>query len=150
MSVKPIPDGYHTVTPYLVVDGVDKVVAFAKQAFGAKEPFPAMKRPDGSIGHAEIQVGDSKIMLGGTMPGYPAMPAMLYLYVEDCDAWYKRAIAAGATSVMEPADQFYGDRNCGVKDVAGNQWWFATHKEDVPPEELGRRAEEAFKKRAQK
>ncbi|MGH7391952.1 MAG: VOC family protein [Candidatus Rokuibacteriota bacterium] len=140
MAVKKIPDGYHTVTPYLVVHGAAKVLDFAKQAFGAKE-VERMARPDGTIMHAEMKIGDSIVMMGEASSEHAPMPAMLHVYVDDADAIYKRALQAGATSVKEPADQFYGDRSGGVKDTAGNQWWIATHKEDVPPDEMKRRAE---------
>lgn len=140
MAVKPIPDGYHNVTPYLVVPGVARLIDFLKNAFGAQE-IERMTRPDGSVGHAEVRIGDSVVMMGEPAGEAPAMPATIYLYVEDTDAAYRRALEAGATSVMAPADQFYGDRNAGVKDPCGNQWWIATHVEDVPPEEMARRAE---------
>ncbi len=142
MPVKPIPDGYHAITPYLVVPGVAKVLAFVKQAFGAEETHPPMTKPDGTIMHVEVKIGDSRIMMGdasGSKSG--AMPAVLYLYVPDCDAVYRRALDAGATKISEPADQFYGDRHGGVMDSGGNQWWIATHKEDVSPEELLKRAQ---------
>ena len=139
MAVKPIPDGFHTVTPYLVVQGVSKLIDFLKQAFEAKE-IERHSRPDGSIMHAQVQIGDSMVMMGEAMGEFQPMPAMIYVYVNDTDAVYKRALQAGATSVMEPADQFYGDRNAGVKDQCGNQWWIATHIEDVSPEELAKRA----------
>lgn len=147
MAVKPIPEGYHAVTPYLVVQQADGVISFLKEAFGAEEIY-RMNRPDGTIGHAEVQLRDSRLMLGEAGEQWPAQPAVFYLYVEDVDAVYQRALAAGATSVMEPADQFYGDRHGGVKDVAGNQWWIATHVEDVPPDEMRRRSEEQFAKQA--
>jgi uncharacterized glyoxalase superfamily protein PhnB len=140
MAVKKIPDGYHTVTPYLVVHGAAQVLEFAVQAFGARE-VERMTRPDGTIMHAEMKIGDSIVMMGEASAEHPAMPAMLHVYVDDADTIYKRALQAGATSVREPADQFYGDRSGGVKDAAGNHWWIATHKEDVPPDELKRRAE---------
>jgi PhnB protein len=140
MAVKPIPDGYHSVTPYLVVQGVPKLLDFLRQAFGAQEVF-RMARPDGTIMHAEIRIGDSVVMMGEPMGDMAPMPGSLYLYVNDTDAIYQRALQAGATSVMEPMDQFYGDRSAGVKDAVGNHWWIATHKEDVPPEELAKRAE---------
>ena len=149
MAVKPIPDGYHTITPYLVVPGVAKFLEFLKQAFDAKEMFRSAS-PEGTVMHAEVRIGDSPVMMGEAMGEHKPMPSMLYLYVNDTDAWYKRALEAGATSVMEPADQFYGDRNAGVKDEWGNQWWMATHVEDVAPDELERRAQEAMKKRQQK
>ena len=139
MPVKPIPEGYHSVTPYLVVEGVAALIDFMKQAFGARE-IERMGRPDGTIQHAEVQIGDSMIMMGeATAPREP-MPTMLYLYVNDTDATYQRALKAGATSVQEPANQFYGDRNAGVKDRSGNFWYIGTHVEDVSPEEISRRA----------
>ncbi|HEX9305602.1 MAG TPA: VOC family protein [Thermoanaerobaculia bacterium] len=146
MAVKPIPEGLHTVTPYLVVSGVARLIDFLKQAFDATEMHRST-RPDGTIMHAQVRIGDSPIMMGEVWGEFPAKTASLYLYVEDCDALYKRALAAGAVSIMEPMDMFYGDRNGGVRDFAGNEWWIATHIEDVPPAELERRAEEAMKRR---
>ena len=140
MAVKPIPDGYHSVTPYLTIPGVAKLLDFLKQAFEAQE-LHRMPRPDGAIMHAEVRIGDSRLMMGEPMGGCQPMFGSLYLYVHDVDAVYKRALQAGATSTSEPADQFYGDRSAGIKDPVGNQWWIATHKEDVPPEEIVRRAE---------
>ena len=139
-NVKPIPDGYHTVTPYLVVQGVDELIAFLKQAFDAVET-ERLPGPDGKVGHGEVRIGDSVVMMGEASGEWKPMPGMIYLYVNDTDATYKRALEAGATSVMEPADQFYGDRNAGVKDASGNMWWIATRKENVSPEELRKRAE---------
>jgi len=149
MPVKPIPDGYHSVTPYLIVRGVARLIDFLKQAFEATETIPRMTRPDGTIMHAEIRIGDSAVMLGEPMGEFQPMPGSLYLYVSDTDATYRRALQAGATSTMEPADQFYGDRNAGVKDPQGNTWWIATRKEDVPPQELVRRAEARMKQRGE-
>ena len=146
MAVKPIPDGFHTVTPYLMVPGVSKLIDFLTQAFEAKE-LERMARPDGTIMHAQVRIGDSIVMMGEPVGEFKAMPAMVYLYVNDTDAVYKLAIQAGATSIMEPADQFYGDRNAGVKDRSGNLWWIATHKEDVAPEELAKRAEAYMKQK---
>jgi len=140
MAVKPIPDGYHSVTPYLTIPGVAKLLDFLKQAFEAQE-LHRMPRPDGAIMHAEVRIGDSRLMMGEPMGNAQPMFGSLYLYVHDVDAVYKRALQAGATSTSEPADQFYGDRSAGIKDPVGNQWWVATHKEDVPPEEIVRRAE---------
>jgi uncharacterized glyoxalase superfamily protein PhnB len=140
MAVKPIPDGYHSVTPYLTIPGVAKLLDFLKQAFEAQE-LHRMPRPDGAIMHAEVRIGDSRLMMGEPMGNAQPMFGSLYLYVHDVDAVYKRALQAGATSTSEPADQFYGDRSAGIKDPVGNQWWIATHKEDVPPEEIVRRAE---------
>lgn len=133
----PIPEGYRTVTPYLVVTNAAQLIEFLKQAFGAKQMF-RMDSPDGSIAHAEVTIGDSIVMLGQTTPDR-AMRAMLHLYVPDIDASYKSALAAGAVSVREPADQFYGDRSAGVRDAFGNEWWIATHVEDVSPKEMERR-----------
>ena len=144
MSVKPIPEGYHSITPYLVVPGVAKLIDFLKQAFDAKE-IHRMTTPDGMVMHAEVGIGDSRVMMGEAHGQWTAMPAMLYLYVEDCDAVYKRALEAGATSVREPADQFYGDRQGGVKDPSGNQWFIGTHIEDVAPDEMERRAKASMK-----
>ena len=140
MAVKPIPDGYHTVTPYLIVAGAAELIEFAKRAFGAKERFRS-SGPDGTIMHAEIQIGDSVVMVSDGSPDHPPKPAMLHLYVEDVDAVYRDALAAGGEPLREPEDQFYGDRSGGVRDAFGNQWWLATHVEDVSPEEMRRRQE---------
>ena len=144
-SVKSLPHGYHTITPYLAVQGAGKLLDFLKRTFDADE-VERLERPDGSVAHAEIRIGDSRVMIGD--PGDPAqaMPAMLYVYVSDADATYQRALAAGAVSLQAPADQFYGDRNAGVKDPFGNRWWMATHKEDVSPDEMKRRAAAQMKK----
>jgi PhnB protein len=139
MSTKPIPDGYHSVTPYLIVKGADQLIDFVTQAFGA-ELIERMARADGTIGHAEARIGDSVVMLSEARGEWKPMPASLYLYVPDTDATYRQALDAGGTSVMEPADQFYGDRNAGVRDPVGNLWWIGTHQEDVSREELERRA----------
>jgi len=139
MAVKPIPDGFHSVTPFLTVPGVAKLLDFLKQAFEAQE-LHRMPRPDGTIMHAEVRIGDSLVMMGEPMGSSQPMFGSLYLYVHDVDAVYQRALQAGATSTSEPADQFYGDRSAGIKDPVGNQWWIATHKEDVPLEEIARRA----------
>ena len=145
MTVKPIPDGYHSVIPYLVVQGAAALIDFLRQAFDATEKG-RHAWPDGSIMHAEVKIGDSVIMLGEARGEWKPMPASIYLYVNDADATFRKAIKAGAVSVMEPADQFYGDRHGGVKDTCGNLWWIATHIEEVPPEELQRRMEEYIKK----
>jgi PhnB protein len=141
MAVKPIPDGYHSVTPYLTVKGADKLLDFVKQAFAAEETFRS-SRADGSIGHAEVRIGGSIVMMGDASERWPPMPGAINLYVDDCDATYSRALKAGATSLQEPADQFYGDRTAGVRDPVGNVWWIATHVEDVSPEDMAKRAEE--------
>ena len=138
MAVKPIPDGFHTVTPYLLASGVPKLLDFLKNAFDA-EVTECMDAPDGTVMHAAVKIGDSFVMMGDPRGTSEPSHASLYLYVPDTDAVYKQAIEAGGTSVMEPADQFYGDRNAGVKDPVGNTWWIATHIEDVPPDELRKR-----------
>lgn len=143
-GVKPIPQGYHTVTPYLVVDGATKLIDFMTRAFQAKI-VDKMQGPDGKIGHADLMIGDSHIMLGDANQMAKAAPCSIYLYVEDADTVYRRAIEAGATSVNEPANQFYGDRSGCVKDFAGNTWWIASHVEDVPHDELMRRAQDSMK-----
>ncbi|MGA2904816.1 MAG: VOC family protein [Candidatus Korobacteraceae bacterium] len=147
MAVKPIPDGYHTVTPYLTVDDPGAVIDFLKKAFDAQETY-AMRDANGKVRHAEVKVGNSMLMLGGAQGEWTARPGNFYLYVEDVDAVYKKAIAAGGKSLSEPANQFYGDRHGGVQDSEGNTWWIATHIEDVSSEELERRAKEWEKKQA--
>ncbi|MEW6733941.1 MAG: VOC family protein [Acidobacteriota bacterium] len=142
--VDPIPEGYHTVTPYLTVQGVAKLIEFVKQAFEAKE-IERITQSDGTITHAEVRIGDSVVMMGEAKDPTAAMPSGIYLYVNDTDATYERALQAGATSLMQPTDTFYGDRNAGAKDPCGNHWWIATRKENISPEELAKRAE-AFMK----
>ena len=137
MAVSHSPKGYGTVTPYLVVKDAVKLIAFIKSVFGGKE-LHLMKGPDGRVVHAEMQIGDSKVMLGESPEG-KVMNALLTVYVPDCDAVYAKALAAGATSVREPADQFYGDRTGGFNDPLGNQWFVSTHIEDVSEEEMQRR-----------
>jgi uncharacterized glyoxalase superfamily protein PhnB len=122
----------------LVVSDAAKVMDFLLRAFGATERYK-MQGPDGSISHAEIQVGDSVVMLGQSPDQTRTTHAMLYLYVPDVDAVYEKAVAAGGISLREPTDQFYGDRSGAVKDPGGNEWWIATHKEDVSPQEMERR-----------
>lgn len=143
-QVKPVPEGYHTLTPHLIVQGAPKLLDFLKQAFDAKEKY-SLTGPNGAIMHAEVKIGDSMVMIGEAMGEWKAMPASIALYTDNADALYKRALEAGATSIREPADQFYGDRSGGVKDPAGNHWWIATHIEDVSPDELRKRAEEWIK-----
>jgi PhnB protein len=140
MAVKHIPEGYQAVTPYLVVQNASQLIDFLKRSFGAEEAGDRMTRPDGKVMHAEVRIGGAPIMLCEPMMNLQAAPASIYLYVEDVDAAYRRALEAGATSLMEPADQFYGDRSGGVKDSQGNIWWIGTHIEDVAPEELAKRA----------
>jgi uncharacterized glyoxalase superfamily protein PhnB len=144
-QVKPVPDGYHTLTPYLIVDGADKVISFMKDAFGAKAVFDPMMRPDGKIMHAEFKIGDSVMMIADSSERAKATTSMLHVYVPNVDAVYQKALKAGGTSVMEPADMFYGDRSGGVKDPAGNHWHIGTHVEDVSPADLKKRATEFMK-----
>lgn len=144
MAVKTIPEGYNSVTPYLIVEGAGKLIDFLKQVFGAEE-IERFATPDGKVGHAEVRIGNSMIMLGDAGGQWAATSTALYLYLNDVDAAYKSAIDAGATSLEEPADQFYGDRNAKVKDLFGNTWIIATHVEDVTPEELKARAAAAMK-----
>lgn len=141
MTVSPIPKGYHSVQPYLVVDNAKAVVEFCERAFDAVV-CDRHDTPDGGIAHADVLIGDSHVMIGQASGDWPALPTNLYVYVEDCDRVYATALEAGAESVMPPSDMFYGDRHGGVRDAQGNVWWIATHIEDVPPEELARRAAE--------
>lgn len=145
MSVKPIPDGYHTITPFLVVKDAAAFMEFLKKALSAQEIYRT-NSDDGTVMHAEMKIGDSMIMISEASEKFPARPGLFYLYVPDVDASYKQAIEAGAISEMEPALQFYGDRNAGVKDNFGNTWWLGTHVEDVSPEEMKRR-QDAMKKK---
>jgi PhnB protein len=140
MANKPVPEGYHSVTPYLVVSSPEKLLDFVKQAFGAEETV-RMDGPDGAIAHAEVRIGDSMVMLGGAAASGQEMPATIYLYVDDTDATYLRAVEAGATSTEEPNDAFYGDRRAAVRDEVGNIWYIATNIETVSPEEMAKRVE---------
>ncbi len=148
MACKPIPDGYHTITPYLIVKGAKDVMEFLTKAFDAKTMGEPMTTPDGAIRHAEMQVGNSRLMLSEATEAHKPMPVMLYLYVEDCDKAYASAIKAGGTSIREPETQFYGDRSGGVMDSAGNQWWVGSRVEEVSPEEMKRRMAEQQKEKA--
>jgi PhnB protein len=143
MAVKAKPVGYHSITPYLVVDDAARLIDFLVQAFGAEE-VERFAAPGNRIGHAELRIGDSVVMLGDARPEYPATQAMLYLYVDDVDATYQIALSSGAKSVQPPQDHFYGDRSGGMKDPCGNVWYIATHIEDVSPVELKRRAQQAM------
>ncbi len=155
MPVKPIPEGYHSATPYLIISGAAKAIEFYKQAFGATELF-RMAGPDGRIGHAEIKIGDSPIMLADEHPEMGAKsaktlggsPISLMLYVENVDALAAQAIAAGAKVIRPLQNQFYGDRSGTFEDPFGLCWTISTHVEDVSPEEMKRRSEEAMKQKA--
>jgi len=144
---KPIPDGYHSVTPYLIINGATAALDYYTRAFGAVELF-RMPAPEGKIGHAEIKIGDSPIMLADEAPemGYKSpqslggSPVSIMIYVEDVDTVFNRAIAAGGKEQRPVKDQFYGDRSGTLEDPFGHVWHVATHKEDVSPEEMERRA----------
>jgi len=140
-NVKPIPDGYHTVTPYLIVNDADALISFVERAFGG-ETLLRHADEDGNVRHAEVRIGDSPVMLGQGNDEWPPRPAVLHLYVEEVDRVYRQALDAGARSLREPEDMFYGDRTSGVEDPTGNQWWITTHIEDVSPEEMARRERE--------
>ncbi len=152
MAVKPIPDGYHTVTPYLIIKGAAGALDFYKQAFGATELF-RMEAPGGRIGHAEIRIGDSPIMLADEHPEIGALSPQsrggtsvsILLYVEDADKLTEQAVAAGATVLRPIQNQFYGDRSASLADPFGHQWHIATHVEDVSVDEMRKRAEAAMK-----
>jgi PhnB protein len=151
MATKPIPEGYHTLTPYLTFDDAAEAIDFYKSAFGANERM-RMEAPGGKIGHAELEIGDSLLMLADAFPGSTTTPpselggttAGVFMYVEDVDAVVKQAVDKGATVTMEVADQFWGDRFGSVKDPFGHSWSIATHVEDVPPEEMAERAKAAM------
>jgi PhnB protein len=151
MATKPIPEGYHTVTPYLAVDDAARAIEYYEKAFGAKERV-RMDAPDGKIAHAELEIGDSVVMLSDPFPQASTKSpkelggtsASVFMYVEDVDAVVKQAVDSGATITMEVADQFWGDRFGSVTDPFGHSWSIATHVEDVPPEEMADRAKEAM------
>jgi PhnB protein len=155
MATKPIPDGYRTATPYLIIKGAAEAIEFYKRAFGATELL-RMADPQGRVGHAEIKIGDSVIMLADEHPamGYRGPRSLggssvsILLYLEDVDGVFERAVKAGATAQRPVADQFYGDRSGTLEDPFGHVWTVATHVEDVPPEEMQRRAEAAMKSAA--
>jgi PhnB protein len=150
--VKPIPDGYHSVTPYLVVKGATRALEFYKKAFNATE-LVRMDGPGGTIAHAEFRIGNSCIMMADESPEMGARspetiggsPVGLMIYTEDVDAMFKQALAAGGKQERPVVDQFYGDRSGTLRDPFGHQWTLATHKEDVPPEEMERRMAKAMK-----
>jgi PhnB protein len=151
MSVKAIPAGHRTVTPYLIIKNAAKALEFYKKAFGTTETYKLMM-PDGRLGHAEIRLGDSMIMLADEFPEFggkaPATlggsPVCIHLYVEDVDTVFKKAMAAGAKERKPVMDQFYGDRSGQLEDPFGHLWWVATHKEDIAPEEMQKRVQVRF------
>ncbi|WP_333878196.1 VOC family protein [Methylobacter sp.] len=152
MTVKPIPDGYHSITPYLMIKGAAEAIEFYKQAFGAIEIF-RLSHPNGQIGHAEIKIGDSSIMLADpceqqgafrTPQSLGGSSVALHIYVKDVDAQFAQAVSAGAKEIKPVLDQFYGDRTGTLKDPFGHIWFIATHKKDISPEEISKRAKELF------
>ena len=150
MSVKPIPDGYHSITPYLGIDKAAEAIEFYQKAFDATV-FMRLDMPDGKVGHAELRIGDSPIMLASPCdemafgsPGAHPTSVGLHLYVKDVDAQYKQAIAAGGTAISEPKDQFYGDRSGTLRDPFGHVWFLATHIEELTEEQIHKRAKELF------
>jgi uncharacterized glyoxalase superfamily protein PhnB len=147
MAVKAIPEGYHSITPYLVCKGAAKAIEFYTRAFGAKE-FVRMPGPEGRIMHAEVKIGDSMLMLADENPergavapqtGTLARSASIMFYTDDVDATFKRALDLGASSIQTPTDMFWGDRMGNLMDPFGHQWAIATHKEDVTPDEMQKR-----------
>lgn len=145
MTIQPGPDGFHTITPYLAVGDAARLLQFLRDAFDAEET-ERLTLPDGRIMHAEVKIGDSTVMIGQARGDWTPMLGSNYLFVTDTDAVYDKALAAGATSLMEPADQFYGDRNAGVEDPLGNLWWIGTRIERLSKEEMQRRAEQIYAK----
>ena len=151
MAVSPIPEGYNSVTPYLTVDNATEAIEFYKRAFGARERM-RMPMPDGKIAHAELEIGDSLVMLSDPMPGSSSKPPKelggttggVFLYVEDVDEVVRQAADAGATTVMEVQDMFWGDRFGTVMDPFGHMWSVATHTEDLTEEEIEQRSREAM------
>ena len=138
MPVKPVPDGYHSVTPVITVNGAARLTEFLKKVFDAKV-LMSYPGPNNTVAHSEVQIGDSRVMIADAGPMFAATSGSFYIYVPDTDATYKRALAAGAKNEREPKDQFYGDRNASVIDEFGNRWSMGTHVEDVSEEELVRR-----------
>ena len=151
MAVQPIPEGYNTVSPYLAVDNAAKAIEYYKKAFGAEETV-RMNGPDGRIGHAELKIGDSHLMLSDPFPQASTTPpkelggtsASIFMYVEDVDAVVQKAVDAGATVTMEVEDQFWGDRFGSITDPFGHLWSIATHVEDLSPEEIEERSKAAM------
>jgi PhnB protein len=157
MPVKPIPIGYHSVTPYLAVRQAADAIEYYRRAFGAKERM-RLAAPDGKVGHAELEIGDSVIMLADEHPemgargprAFGGTAVSVVLYVTDVDRTVEAAVAGGAKVLRPVADQFYGDRTGTIEDPFGHRWHVSTHKEDVPPDELARRAQAMFKKDTKK
>jgi PhnB protein len=147
-AAKPVPQGFHTATPYLIIKGAAEAIEFYKKVFGASE-ISRQADSSGTVRHGEIKIGDSMLMIADEFSEFPewrgpeargGTPVHIYLYVEDCDATFGRAIAAGAKEILPLKDQFYGDRSGGIKDPYGHIWYIATHKEDLSHDEIERRA----------
>ena len=152
-AARPVPEGYHTITPQLTLDNAAQAIEWYKKALGAQE-LDRSVGPDGKIMHAELKIGDSRIMVNDVMMGkgpgaLGGSPASLWLFVEDCDQLFKRAVGAGAKVQMEMQDQFWGDRGGAVTDPEGYTWWIATRKQDLTKEEMNQRAAEFFKSMGQ-
>jgi len=146
--VKPVPEGFHTITPYLIIEGATAAIDFYKKVFGAHE-IHRHADANGKVRHAELRIGDSMVMIADEFPEFPewrgplargGSPLHIYLYVEACDPIFRRAIENGATEVLPLKDQFYGDRSGGIKDPFGHVWYIATHKEDLTADEIAQRA----------
>jgi PhnB protein len=143
-KVKPIPDDCHSITPYLLVPNVARLIKFLEKAFDGVDRI-RITRPNGTVLHAQVRIGDSLVMIGEPRAPWKPRRAMLYLYVSDVDSIYWRAIKAGAKSAVKPTNMFYGDRHACVTDVAGNNWWIATRIENVSGDEIQKRATAFFK-----
>lgn len=148
-SVRPVPEGFHTITPYLVAENAQGLIDFIENAFGGRVTFIS-KTDNGKISHATMSIGDSIVMISDAMEGMPPQPAMLYLYLEDVDAVFRKAVQAKAAAVRQPLTEFYGDRSGAVKDQWNNMWWIATHVEDVDDQELERRMKKVMEERKKK
>jgi PhnB protein len=138
MTAKPVPEGYHTVTPWIISHDTARLIEYVTEAFDAEE-IARLVGEDGTIGHAEVRIGNSMVLMFDAMPDWPPTPAFLRLYVQDADAVHRQAVAAGGTSVTEVTHLFFGDRVGRVRDPLGNLWWIQTHLEDVSPQEIERR-----------
>jgi PhnB protein len=153
-AAKPVPDGYHTITPSLTLDNAAQTIEWYKKALGAEEISRSVG-PDGKVMHAELKIGDSRFMMNDVMMGgkgpkaYGGSPAGLWVYVDNCDALFNRAVSAGGQVKMPMDDQFWGDRGGCFADPEGYTWWIATRKEELTPAELQQRAEEFFKQMAE-
>jgi len=147
MEANAIPEGYHSINPYLTASNATLLVEFILKAFDGTERERIL-RPDGSIMHTEVRIGDSLVMVGEPRGEWKPQPSMLYLYVMDVDATYLQALAAGGESILAPNKTFWGDRTACVKDFANNQWWIATRLENLRPDELQRRANAFFEQMA--